>query len=164
MMGAGRMFSIEKAKGITMATIRGNRAVAALFFTMVIALFGYFIYFLVMGNTDPAYYWQQPASGQRVPLQPDAPSSKSIATAVNNRLILLRNEAQTIGKLRVTYLGIADKRLLFDVNILDLDPNFAYRYVIPMAQSKERFRMAETYFQAQATSKSKVRLVQVSKR
>lgn len=145
-----------------MATIRGTRAIAALFFTMVIALFGYFIYFLVMGNTDPAYYWQQTVSREHTPLQPHAPSSKSIATAMNNRLILLRNEAQTIGKLKVTYLGIADKRLLFDVKLLDLDPNFAYHYAIPLAQSKKRFRMAENYFQAQATSKSKVRLVQVS--
>jgi hypothetical protein len=145
-----------------MSTIRGSRGVAILFFTMVIALFGYFIYFLVTGNTDPAYYWQQPANREPVPLRTSDPTSKSVAAALNNRLILLRNEAQTIGKLRITYLGIADKRLLFDVNLLDLDPNFAYRYAIPLAQSKKRFRIAENYFQAKATSNSKVRLVQVS--
>lgn len=145
-----------------MATIRGSRGIAILFFSIVIALFVYFIYFLVMGNTDPAYYWQQSALREPTPLQPADPSSKSVADALNNRLILIRNQAQTIGKLRITYLGIVDKHLLFDVNLLDLDPNFAYRYTVPLAQAKKRFRIAENYFQAQATSKSKVRLVQVS--
>ena len=145
-----------------MATIRGSRGIAILFFSMVIALFGYFIYFLVMGNTDPAYYWQQSARSEPTPLQPDAPSSKSIGDAFNNRLILLRNEAQTIDKLRITYLGIVDKHLLFDVNLLDLDPNFAYRYKVPLIQAKKRFHIAENYFQVLSTSKNKIRLVRVS--
>ena len=42
-----------------MATIRGSRGVAILFFMTVIGLFSWFIYFLVVGNTDPAYYWRQ---------------------------------------------------------------------------------------------------------
>ena len=94
-------------------------------------------------------------------MQPNAPQSKAVAAALNQSPILIRGQAQTIGKLRITYLGMADKHLLFDVNLLDLDPNFAYRYTIPRAQSKKRFRIAEAYFQAQATSNSKVRLTQV---
>ena len=145
-----------------MATLLGGRGIAILFFTMVIALFGYFIYFLAMGNTDPAYYWQHSESWKPAPLQPDAPRSKEIAAALNTSLVLVRNEAQTIGRLKFTYLGISAKHLLFDVNILDLDPNFAYRYTIPQAQAKKRFRIAEQYFQAHATSQKKVRLTQVS--
>ena len=139
-----------------MASIRGSRGIAVLFFTLVIALFAYFIYFLAVGNTDPAYYWQQNANRK-----PAASTAKAVTGTPSQRLLLMRNKPQTIGKLRLTYLGIADKHLIFDVNIMDLDPNFAYRYTIPLARSKKRFRIAETYFQAQATSRSKVRLVQI---
>ena len=146
-----------------MATIRGSKGVAILFFTLVIALFSWFIYFLAVGNSDPAYYWRQSSNRQPTPLQPAAPNldSGTSSAAGATRLILLRNEAQTVGKLKITYLGIVDKHLLFDVNILDLDPNFAYRYTIPLAQAKERFRITEQYFQAQATSNNKLRLMQV---
>ncbi len=145
-----------------MATIIGSKGIAILFFSLVIGLFGYFIYFLVMGNTDPAYYWQNPAyrSGS-TPLQPNAPVSQQVAQTIESRLILLRNESQTVGKLKITYLGIADGSLRFDVNILDLDPNFAYRYTVPLAHAKKRFRIAEQYFQAQATSQRKVRLIHI---
>lgn len=143
-----------------MATNLGGRGVAILFFTLVIALFAYFIYFLVAGNTDPAYYWQR--QNQRATRTLTPPTSGKRGTPLDKGLILIRNKAQTVGKLRITYLGLADKHLLFDVHLLDLDPNFAYRYTIPLNQAKERFRIAEQYFKAHATSNSKIRLTQIS--
>jgi hypothetical protein len=141
-----------------MATIRGSRGVAILFFMAVIALFSWFIYFLVVGNTDPAYYWRQSNTRQPTPHQPIAPT----ASAEETRLLLLRNKAQTIGKLRITYLGKADRHLLFDVHILDLDPSFAYRYTIPLAQAKAGFPITDQYFQAHATSNSRISLTQIA--
>jgi hypothetical protein len=156
-----------------MATIRGGKGVAILFFTIVIALFSWFIYFLAKGNTDPAYYWRQSAARQSAAQQSAARQSApatidtaadaaAIRGAKQTRLLLVRNEPQTIGKLKITYLGMANKHLLFDVHILDLDPSFAYRYAIPLVQAKERFRITDQYFQAHATSNSKIRLWQVA--
>lgn len=140
-----------------MATLTDGKGVVVLFFTIVIALFVYFIYFLVTGGTDPAYYWQQ-----RGHLTPKTPASQTLGAAPTKSLILIRDKAQTVGKLRITYLGLADKHLRFDVNLLDLDPNFAYRYAIPLDQAKKRFRIADQYFKASATSNSKIRLSQMS--
>jgi hypothetical protein len=140
-----------------MATIRGSRGVAILFFMAVIALFSWFIYFLVVGNTDPAYYWRQAYNRQPTSNQANAPP----AAAAEARLLLQRNKAQTIGKLKITYLGKADRHLLFDVHILDLDPNFAYRYIIPLAQAKAGFPITDQYFQAHATSNNRISLTQL---
>jgi hypothetical protein len=152
-----------------MATIRGSRGVAILFFTVVIALFSWFIYFLAVGNTDPAYYWRQSAARQSAArqsafLQPTASdvSTSTSTDAKDTRLLLLRNQAQTVGKLKITYLGMAERNLLFDVYILDLDPSFAYRYIIPLSQAKKHFRITDQYFQAHATSNSKIRLTRVA--
>jgi hypothetical protein len=135
-----------------MAILTGSKGVAILFFTVVIALFAYFIYFLVTGGTDPAYYWHKRS--------PKAPVSQTLAAPPAKSLILIRNKAQTVGKLRIIYLGMADKHLRFDVNLLDLDPNFAYRYTIPLDQAKKRFRIADQYFKATTTSNGKIRLTQ----
>jgi hypothetical protein len=147
-----------------MATIRGSKGVAILFFTLVIALFSWFIYFLAVGNTDPAYYWRRSAHRQPTPLQPAAPGVDTAAQAGarETRLLLLRNEAQTVGKLKITYLGMVDKHLRFDVHILDLDPSFAYRYTIPLEQAKKRFRITDHFFQAHATSNNRIRLTQIA--
>jgi hypothetical protein len=143
------------------ATILGGKGVAILFFTLIIALFAYFIYFLVAGNTDPAYYWQRQTQRGATSAS-RSPTSVKSGAALDKGFILIRNKAETVGKLRITYLGTADKHLLFDVHLLDLDPNFAYRYTIPLDQAKERFRIGDRFFKAHAISNGKIRLTQIS--
>lgn len=140
-----------------MATLTGGKSLVVLFFTIVIAVFAYFIYFLVSGKTDPAYYWQR-----RGRLTPTTAVSRPLDAAPAKSLILIRNKVQTVGKLRITYLGLADKYLRFDVNLLDLDPDYTYRYTIPREQARKRFRIADQYFRADTTSNSKIRLSQMS--
>jgi hypothetical protein len=145
-----------------MAGLLGGKSVVVLFFTIVIALFVYFIYFLVTGSRDPAYYWQQHPQRTVASTKPPADTAPSPGAVQHKSFILIRNNAQTVGKLRITYLGLADNHLRFDVNLLDLDPNFAYRYAIPLDQAKKRFRIADQYFKANATSNSKIRLSQMA--
>jgi hypothetical protein len=143
-------------------TFLGGKGVAVLFFTIVIALFTYFIYYLAKGNTDPAYYWQHNTPRTEAPLRAHTPVSQKPSAVKGKSVILIRNKAKILGKLRIAYLGRADKYLRFDVNILDLDSDFAYRYTISQDRAKKHFRIADQYFKISTASNSKIRLSQMS--
>lgn len=90
-----------------------------------------------------------------------APAGRSDPTAEKTGSILLtRARPVTVGKLKLTYQGISKKSLVIDMALTDLDPDYAYRYWIPIDKAKQCFRMSDRYFRLKTVSMYKMQLTE----
>ena len=124
------------------------RWVAGLFFIAVTLFFTWSIYYLAVGQVDPAYYW--PAS-QRRGVHPDR------TRQTEQRFLLLKDEATHLEDLIVTYRGIDDGKLILDVIIPQLDPHVSYLHRIPESVAKKGFLLSNLRFRLISARNSKIR-------
>lgn len=117
------------------------------FFTSVSLLFIYFIFGLVMGTTDTTY-------NKRLEKARSGPGSYHLDTRVN----LIRGQAVTVGKLQLTYHGVASGHILLDVVLLDLDPEYVYGRKIATSKAKSGFTISEYRFKATSVNQKRLRL------
>jgi len=117
------------------------------FFTSVSLFFAYFIFALATGTTDDTY--QKRLTGART-----GPGSYHADTRVS----LMRDQPATVGRLQLTYRGIASGHLLLDVVLLDLDPEYVYSRRILKRVAKDGFAVSEMHFKATSINSKRLRL------
>ena len=76
-------------------------------------------------------------------------------------MILSRGQTVTVGKIKLTYQGIAGNQIFLDVTWLELDPGYAYRRDIDIHAAEKGFWMAQTYFRMVSAGRSVLQIVRV---
>lgn len=132
-----------------MENIRGQRWLVIGFFVLIGALFVWFAIFLAMGWTDPFYNrW---LSQHKVPSYEDSPHRLG-------EMVLLKNQQQIAGTLKLTYRGKTSGAILLDVVLLQLDPTYAYHRHIPITEAMEGFWLSGSRFKVVSASNDRLRI------
>jgi hypothetical protein len=137
----------SKRRKITMESRRSQKLLMISFFTAVSLLFIYFIFSLATGTTDKKYH-------RRLESARTGPGSYHQDMRVN----LIREEPVTVNRLELTYRGLSSGKLLLDVVLLDLDPEYVYSRTIAVTDAKKGFRISEHRFKATSVNAKRLRL------
>lgn len=116
-----------------------------LFFCFAGILFCYLVYSVVTSNVTYDQ-WQLTHVSGSTSLKPD------------DRLTLPKDKQKTIGKLKITYRGIRAKSVIIEFALTDLDPNYAYRRIIPINEAKHGFRLSDELFRLESASRFEMQL------
>ena len=131
---------------------RSRKLVVFLFFSFIVAVFGFFTYAFVTNKySDPR--WQRLRA---------VPTSKPVAPPKNGPYPLYIDKEQTVGNLKITYRGLESKTLLLDLVILELDQDYAYRRRIPINEAKSGFRLSDQPFYTQYIGPTKIDLARIT--
>ncbi len=133
-----------------MEETHGYRWLILVFFSTVGIAFMIMIFYLVLGSSDPDFYWKSRN-------QLDA-SSDSIQVISKQHYIISRNQQIHIDKLKIIYLGLIDEHIHLDVINTDVDSTYAYPYTISLRSAKQGFRLSDYRFMLVTGSKSKIKI------
>jgi hypothetical protein len=111
---------------------RKNKRIAFWFFLPSSIAMAYFLFNLASFAAEQPE--AQPKAGH---------ATYRIIPASPDRVILTKGIPRTIDKVRLTYLGMDDDSVVIDVTILDLDPDYAYRRMIPKQRAELGFSLAQ---------------------
>lgn len=117
-----------------------------LFFLTVGFLFVYLCYLIFASDTS-FESWRASYLARR------SAEQKAIAESV-----LLKNRTRNFDGLKVEYTGIENGSVLFNVYILEFDPNYPYRYRIPKREAKKEFLLYNRKFRITYADPEKIRL------
>lgn len=118
-----------------------------LFFTCVSLVFGYFIYFLASGVTDPAY-------GQWLSNTQPAPAS----ALADDSILLTRDQPLVFDRMKITYRGVEAENMVIDLVLMDLDSQYSYRHEIPLNNARQGFLLSNHPFKVASFNTRKVLL------
>ena len=128
-----------------------NKWMVRLFFIGTAVFFTGFVLYIIANPKIPGYMWSRP--------QPAAPVEKNVALVPGDEIALVVERETVIGKNRYLYQGRIDGKVVFQVVIPDLDPEYAYVHRVPIADAQKGFRLAGRTFRLIAASRHKARLV-----
>ena len=131
---------------------RMNRWVAFWFFLPSSIALAYFVYYLSTFTPEAGVIGTARAEG----------SSYRIVPASPDRVILSKGTPQTIGNIRITYIGIQADAVVIDVTILDLDPDYAYRRSIPTRVAEQGFSIAQQRYQLISAGSSRLKMTRTN--
>jgi hypothetical protein len=119
-----------------------------LFFSSAGLLFGYFVYFLASGITDPAY-------GQWLSNSQPAPA----VAQTDDSFLLPKGEGLVVDRLKIIYRGAEARAINIDLVLMDLDGQYAYRHKIPIEDAKRGFFLSGRRFRVASFNSQKVLLM-----
>jgi hypothetical protein len=128
-----------------------KRWLLILFFMTIGALFVGFIYFTLFGDRDPRYRRLEESASSFKASRAAAPDPLNIR--------LTRDQAKTVGNLRLVYHGCEDAKVIISVTISELDPEVAYRHRIPLQEARAGVRLGGQPFKVVSAGKSELHLV-----
>ena len=108
-----------------------------------------------------AFYLTSHASTAAEGVDPANGTPYRIQAAIDGKLVLHKGQTRTVGKMKLTYQGLKDDRILLDVTLLDLDPGYAYRRDIPVRLAENGFWLAEQYFRMVSAGRSVLQISRV---
>ena len=130
---------------------RSRKLVVFLFFSFIVAVFGFFTYAFVTNKySDPRW------SRLR-----EVPTQKPVTPPKNGPYPLYIDKTQAVGNLKITYRGIDAKAILLDLVILELDKDYAYHRRIPVNEAKNGFRLSDQAFYTQYIGPTKIDLARI---
>ncbi len=125
-----------------------HRVISILFFLAIAGLMAGLSSIVIRNlGSDRLRDWRG-ASADRAP---DAP-----ARTPEDVIVIRAEEMITIGNTRVIYHGTEDGRMIMDVFLLELDPQYPYRKKVDIDHARAGFRLAGIPFQVTAISNAKV--------
>lgn len=131
---------------------RSRKLVIFLFFSFIVAIFGFFTYaFVTQKYSDPRW------ARLRV-----VPTSQPVAPPKDGPYPLSIDKEQTVGNLKITYRGLESKTVLLDLVILELDQDYAYHRRISIKEAKNGFRLSDQAFYTQYIGPTKIDLVRIT--
>ena len=132
-----------------MENIHGQRWLVIGFFLLVGALFVWFAIFLAMDWTDPFYNrW---LGNHHIQSYEDRPHELG-------EIVLLKNQQQIAGTLKLTYRGKAAGAILLDVVLLQLDPTYTYHRQIRITEAREGFWLSGSWFRVVSAGNDRLRI------
>ena len=128
-----------------------NKWMTRLFFIGTTVFFAGFVLYIIANPNTPGYMLgsQQPPPVVR----------ENVSFAPGDEITLVVDKVTVIGKSRYRYQGRAGSKVLFQVVIPDLDPEYGYIHRVAIADAKKGFRLADRTFRLLAATKQKARLV-----
>ncbi|MCG8634305.1 MAG: hypothetical protein MI863_10785 [Desulfobacterales bacterium] len=69
------------------------------------------------------------------------------STVLEDRVILVKGEPVTANRCRLVFKGIEEGRILLDLYLLELDPEYAYAQNISKTAAKEGVRLGDAEYQ-----------------
>ena len=108
----------------------------------------YFVFYLAAftpanSNIGPAYGF---TPARIVPSSPD-------------KVVLVKGQSQTIGKIEMTYRGLDAGSVLIDITLLELDPQYPYHRKIPRAVARQGFWLAQQHYRVVSAGRSRLKLM-----
>ena len=131
---------------------RVNRWAAFWFFLPSSIALAYFVYYLSTFTPEAA----------AVPTARAQDAPYRIVPASPDRVILSKGTPQTIGNIRLTYMGIQADAVVIDVTILDLDPDYAYRRSIPTQVAEQGFSIAQQWYRLTSAGSSRLKMTRTN--
>ena len=83
----------------------------------------------------------------------DAAQPVRRTTVMTDRIVLIRDEAAEVDRIRMVYRGIEDDRILLDVYLLDLDPAYPYSRRISVAEAEKGIRIGPRGYRLKSVSR-----------
>ena len=123
-----------------------------LFFSVLAILFIAIFYGAFHGPWDPRFRRRMEETARQYKKAPPPPIQK-------DKITLTRNEPLTVGKNRFLFYGIEENQVHIAVYLLELDPEFAYHYRIPIKEARKGFRMGGQYFVLRSQRQNRIQLV-----
>ena len=125
-----------------------------LFFSALGLVLGYFVTILISVSSKPTppQWYVRP---QPVVTTPDSHS---------DQFILVTHRQQVIGNIKITYRGVIDDEIVFDIVVMDLDPQYAYIRRIPVARAKNGFQLSSERFRLLSAGERNMQISRVKTR
>lgn len=131
-----------------MDSSHGQKWLLILFFSAIGLLFIYFFSTIVLDKTDRTYT-------KRLERARQGPGSYRQGEKIN----LIKDRPATVGKIRMTYRGLASGALLMDLVLLELDPDYSYSRRIPLKEGRRGFLLSNHLFSVTSINSRRLRLV-----
>lgn len=119
-----------------------------LFFLPTSLVMAYFVFYLATFNGTDAH------------AQSFSQSKTNTYKAPNPaKFTLTKGQTTTLERMELTYQGLESEKVVIDITLLDLDPNYAYRRVIPRHSSK--IRLAQKNFRILSATASRLKIIRI---
>lgn len=129
---------------------RVNKWATFCFFVPSSIVLAYFVFYL--STFTPTENPSQPNSSHHL-------ADLSAPSIVSDNVVLLKGQPKSLDKVQLTYLGIVTDAVVIDVTILELDPDYAYRRIIPTHIAKQGFYIAQQHYRVISAGNSKLKIL-----
>jgi len=106
------------------------------------------LFYFMLGPKDPAYDWRRTRVGE----------TADAVVGIGDRIVLHKDQDVMLPKLKLVYRGLENDRLLVEVTLLEMDPDYAYPHRIDPDRTPTGIRLGGRVFRLESWSRSHIRL------
>ena len=132
----------------------GHKWLLIIFLLVTGTAFVAMVYHFIAAIRTPDPQWQTAAAALSGEKQNQVPLKTDRVQYMNIR----RDQAKSIGNIRIAYKGLADDHVMIDLTVLPLDPQTTYRYYIPVNTAKKGFTLFEQHLTLVTARKGRIRI------
>jgi hypothetical protein len=134
---------------------KNRKWAVVLFFAAVGLVLGYFVSVLISASANPTYLRWTARPPEMVPKKP---------SPTGDDFILTIHHQQRIDNLKITYRGVQSGAVVFDLVVMDLDPQYAYLRRIPITTAARGFQLSTHHFKLESAGQTNMQISRTERR